>query len=539
MISIDQTVVTDITFGLGYVLLKGGRPTCVLIKPDGITLEAFGYEAETIYADLAAKNEHKKWYYFRRFKMKLFDKETLTMSLEIEDEDGNRLKASKVFALSIRYLKEDLIKTTSDKLSGDITENDIHWVITVPAIWSEPAKKFMRETAREAGIPFGQLSICLEPEAASIYCRHLPMERSSDTSVSTFKPGTKYLVLDAGGGTVDITVHKITQEGKLKELLQASGGEWGGTKIDDAFLELFNKIAGADIIERLKKENMDDYLELVRNFEVKKRDIIDKAGITVIRIPISVMEIAEEMTGKTFKHLLQDSSYKESIHQDRDKLKFDISVLVTLFSSTIKGIISHVQTLLQSMDQDCQAILMVGGFSHSKLLQERVKTAFHKHILIVPPNAGLAVLKGAVAYGHNKRAIVSRIARYTFGLETYIKFDPKKHPVERKFLGEDNKPFFRGVFSELVRKGETVEAEKGSEPKCFDPPRSSTHFICKLFFSTENSPEFVDDEGCNIVGEFDVHCVDKFGKLGGAIISLLFGGTEIEARAVLESSLEE
>ncbi|XP_052761126.1 heat shock 70 kDa protein 12A-like [Mya arenaria] len=522
--------------GGNFVSLKG--PTCVLIKPDGKTIEAFGYDAETQYADLAAENKHKEWYYFRRFKMKLFDKETLTMSLEIEDEDGKRLKASTVFSLSIRYLKDDLMKTSSDKLSGDITHKDIHWVITVPAIWSEPAKKFMREAAREAGIPFGQLSICLEPEAASIYCRHLLMEKSSDTSVSTFKPGTKYLVLDAGGGTVDITVHEITQEGKLKELLQASGGAWGGTKVDDAFLELFNKIAGVNIIERLKSENMEDYLELIRNFEVKKRDIIDKPGITVIRIPISLMELAEEMTGKSLKQLLQNSPYKESIRQDKDKLKFDTSVLVSIFNTTIENIVGHVGTLFQKTATGCQTVLMVGGFSDSKLLQDKVKVAFNKKTLIVPPDAGLAVLKGAVVFGHNRREIVSRIARYSYGLSACVKFEPKSHPEEKLIIVE-GKPKCKGCFSTLVRKYETVDMETACKQKGFSPLRPFSYFDANLYCSSKEYPQYVDEEGCHHIGRFKVNCRDKFGNIGSANLSLLFGGTEVEARAVLQSTLEE
>jgi hypothetical protein len=48
-------------------------PTTVLIQPDGHTLEAFGYEAEDRYAELADEEEHRTYYYFQRFKMMIFD----------------------------------------------------------------------------------------------------------------------------------------------------------------------------------------------------------------------------------------------------------------------------------------------------------------------------------------------------------------------------------------------------------------------------------------------------------------------------------
>ena len=50
------------------------------------------------------------------------------------------------------------------------------------------------------------LTFALEPEAASLCCR----EENKD-QIATFPPGTKYMVLDGGGGTFDITVHEVTE----------------------------------------------------------------------------------------------------------------------------------------------------------------------------------------------------------------------------------------------------------------------------------------------------------------------------------------
>ena len=63
-----------IFMNLGNQLISQKAPTCVLIKPDGETLEAFGYEAETKYADMTDNNRHKDYYFFKRFKMMLHGK---------------------------------------------------------------------------------------------------------------------------------------------------------------------------------------------------------------------------------------------------------------------------------------------------------------------------------------------------------------------------------------------------------------------------------------------------------------------------------
>ena len=55
----------------------------------------------------------------------------------------------------------------------------------------------------QAGIDSNMLTIALEPEAAAIYVKHLPVDRRLDGEggdlFNTFAPGSKYIVVDAGG----------------------------------------------------------------------------------------------------------------------------------------------------------------------------------------------------------------------------------------------------------------------------------------------------------------------------------------------------
>jgi hypothetical protein len=69
-------------------------------------------------------------------------------------------------------------------------------------------------------------------------------------------------------------------------------------------------------------------------------------------------------------------------------------------------------------------IVLVGGFSGCKIIQENIKSFFPSHRVIVPEDAELAVLKGAVLFGHKPDYIVARIARYTYGVKTRRKFNP-------------------------------------------------------------------------------------------------------------------
>ena len=70
--------------------------------------------------------------------------------LMIEDVAGREYTAKVIFTLSIKALA-DHFKSQLDKqtLTGPLNDEDIKWVLTVPAIWSDPAKKYMRKCASD------------------------------------------------------------------------------------------------------------------------------------------------------------------------------------------------------------------------------------------------------------------------------------------------------------------------------------------------------------------------------------------------------
>ena len=98
------------------------------------------------------------------------------------------------------------------------------------------------------------------------------------------------------GGTTDITFHKRCKDGKLKEIHSATGGPWGGRNINEAFFNFLAELFGKHVIDQLKMKYMDDYLELEREFETKKRTITsDKSDKNVkMTFPLSVFDLANK-----------------------------------------------------------------------------------------------------------------------------------------------------------------------------------------------------------------------------------------------------
>ena len=56
------------------------------------------------------------------------------------------MSAMTIFSMAINYMREHLIHALKDAYP-DIEERDVMFVITVPAIWNDGAKQFMREAA--------------------------------------------------------------------------------------------------------------------------------------------------------------------------------------------------------------------------------------------------------------------------------------------------------------------------------------------------------------------------------------------------------
>ncbi|KAK3086243.1 hypothetical protein FSP39_015707 [Pinctada imbricata] len=315
----------------GQGLLSHKTPT-VLLLTSNKKFEAFGYEAENLYADLALDGLHKDRYYFRRYKMKLHGDKRIHENTMIEDESGKPLPALLVFKFSIKYLKDKFFEILN-KQGLDIKNSEIMWTLTVPAIWCESAKSFMRKAAVEAGICCEQLKLSLEPEAASLLCQHIPIEKT-ETGLSVADVGTKYMVIDLGGGTADITVHEKLSHGKLKEIHKASGGPWGGTAVDEGFIQLLVRIVGGPVITRFRKEFTADYLEMMREFEVSKRTLDPhKDSSFKVRVPPTLSQVCEAETDEDLSSLVNEknSPYAGKLRVMADKLIIERKLMMEIF----------------------------------------------------------------------------------------------------------------------------------------------------------------------------------------------------------------
>jgi molecular chaperone DnaK (HSP70) len=347
------------------------------------------------------------------------------------------------------------------------------------------------------------------------------------------------LTLCIPGGTVDITVHEVQPNLNLKELYKASGGAWGGTQVDEAYKQMLIKIVGAPIITQFSKDHTADYVDMFREFETKKRAITGETkGKVTIKIPISLVETFEEDTGEDIKDTIENTKFSGKISWVGDKCRITAEVFKSLFEVAGEQIVQHVKDLFTKFEiKGTNNIIMVGGFSESPILQYMIKQAFPNVRVIIPPEAGLAVLKGAVLFGHKPATIDSRVAKYTYGVATTMNFNPSIHPPQKK-RKYGNQTKCMDIFSRHVEKGQMLKVGEAQSDNTYTPVEDSQTSMCfQVYTSTDSNPAYVDDPGCQKIGQMEVDMPDTSGGRNRSVTcEMIFGGTELEVRATVQKT---
>uniref|UniRef100_A0A3B5R0L8 Uncharacterized protein n=1 Tax=Xiphophorus maculatus TaxID=8083 RepID=A0A3B5R0L8_XIPMA len=122
------------------------------------------------------REEAEKHHFFEHFKTAL-DCDDLR-NQKIKAANNKSLKALKVFTEVLGYLKDDALETIKAQAKeGEFTASDFTWVLTIPAFWGHPAKRFMTDSATQAGLVTDdtkdKLMFVLESEAALTWCLKL------------------------------------------------------------------------------------------------------------------------------------------------------------------------------------------------------------------------------------------------------------------------------------------------------------------------------------------------------------------------------
>lgn len=513
-------------------------PTVLLLKSNKEVI-AFGYTAEEQYGELADDNAHHGYYFFRNFKMLLYENETLRNDTVLVDDEGHAMQAKDIFGHSIGYMRKRLMDDLQAR-GNMIREENIMWVVTIPAIWNDGAKQFMREAAIMAGIPAKQFRLALEPEAASIYAKEVLIERTRGNlqqQMPSFEQGTRYIVLDLGGGTVDISLKEITDENNIKEIHHATGGPWGGLTVNKEFMAFLESLIGKDILDELKRDKKSAWLDLEREVEAKKRNIRgDRDGRILIQIPAELLEIFENKKNKKLINAITfETKYAGKIDIKRNCLRVDKSIVETFFKKCLDNIVKHTKTLLGKPEAaGLKYMVLVGGFAESEYIREELPKAFGQKLhIFTPDEPWLAVMRGAVLFGQNPAVIQTRISKYTYGTNV-IRYFMEDYDDPQNKIEEDGQPYCKNVFNKLAEIGQSFELGQMVNTEVFAHRAGMTKMRVRLFKSTEKEPRYVTDESCTQIGQMVVD-MPGYGMERKVMVSLCFGEEEITCSGRNES----
>jgi molecular chaperone DnaK (HSP70) len=497
--------------------------SALLLDRDGAVVE-WGYDARRRWQ---ATDRDTELAYHEHFKMDLQpDAPTAAPGLTPANPDAGRL----VTLLLARVHAAALAHITAH---ARVAPEEIAWRLTVPAIWRDRERQLMRAAAERAGLPPDRLELVIEPEAAAQHCWDHP------AFVGIATPGNRFVVVDAGSGTVDVTSYRVqgtVEEPRLAELSRATGGKLGASYVDAQFLgPMLQGRLGVEDSWRLTADGS-VRLKLLEDWEKAKRDFDPQR-----RAPLNV-DLPRPVL-KAFYTTDEPVRARLAAAQDGEDgaivLRFEEAK--ALFDHAVDPMVALVGEHLTSIGSVVGSggpqpyLLLVGGFAESRYLQARFREAFTDRVaeVLIAPQPAVAVLFGAVKAGL-RPSISSRISRFTYGLGISMPFERGRDPREKRFRDGYRVLRCRDRFAVFVHNGESLEVDHSTSWDLSPTSPTDRYFEMPIYTSQERHPRYIDSPGCTEVGRLTIDVSSTVGRPAQdrvIRVSMTFGRTEVTVRA--------
>ncbi len=281
------------------------------------------------------------------------------------------------------------IKADSEKYLGDVVEGA---VITVPAYFNDNQRQATKDAGEIAGLKV--MRIINEPTAA---CLAYGVDKAGKEQ--------KIMVFDLGGGTLDVTILEMGENGTFEVLSTSGDNLLGGTDMDNALI--------AYIVGEFKKENGMDLSQDKMAFH-RLREAAEKAKVelsSTVQTEINLPFITADSTGP--KHL--------TLTLDRAKLESLVGPIVDRCRGPIRQAVKDASSKLGE-DVKVDKIIMVGGPTRMPIVQNFVEKEVGQKIErgIDPMECvalGAAVQAGIIR-GDVKDVLLLDVTPLTLGIET-------------------------------------------------------------------------------------------------------------------------
>ena len=456
------------------------QPSTIVIQKNSLKGYRYGYDAE----NFMNEPRSEEYIYFDRIKTKLDPKfkNDVQSKIYIDSKYPPNYKINLRIIIT-EYLKmfsDDALKYYNQKGNTNYSKNDIKWIVTVPAIWNEYGKQFMRNCAKKAGM--NKVLIALEPEAAS-----LTMFKDDNVDQKYKEKGKVFMLIDAGGYTLDITINEIVDVfGNLKQLSPPSGGAYGSMNINDYLIKIVEETFTKEKIENLIKNRYDLWKITLDSIEKKKKELRgDESDANNYKIDIRLENVCEPgYFGWIFGKKCNKKISYGIVEYDNKYLYIPKDMMKKILLLNINKIINHIQKLIIDFP-NIDLLVLTGGFSKCNILKEEIKKNFnYPYKELIDPE--VSIMRGAAIYGIEPNQIVSRKSPYTIGTMKYT----------QRIKGSECRNRYKDrceYFDLFIRKGEDIKNNEAIFHHYIPIDEDQNSVWFPLYFSLFKDPLYIDE----------------------------------------------
>ena len=235
----------------------------------------------------------------------------------------------------------------------------------------------------------------------------------------------KYIIVDIGGGTVDIASHAIV-EGRIVEIAPPAGNFWGGTTVNEEFSKFLQDFVkdpkfsryttGNETPDEQARHNADLTKLLYTTFEKEKKRFGSCEGGKnyKVKFPSTFVKKYEELLVKKGKELKSKGDTSIQIEDDGNEMRIHESKMAEFFQPAVRGIADLIRSHLEKHNIKIDTIYWVGGFGGCEYLRNQLEKVIKeknldcKYRFPVPPEPEFAVIRGATAVRCDPNIIAER-----------------------------------------------------------------------------------------------------------------------------------
>jgi hypothetical protein len=429
---------------------------------------------------------------------------------------------------SCRYIR-DFLSCMAEKVmqdiksatkTGNVKKSEIKWVLSIPTIWEDEEKDAMKRLVHEAQIiskdaDESEFMMVLEPEAAAVFC----LKKSQCKVVE----GDTMLIVDCGGGTVDLSVHQVEKSvlrasrGALSQSTVHTGGPYGSIVLNGRFAELLGEIFSHDFMDAIRGDSPRAFYDLIG---VQWEE--SKCGMNDLTTPINITPPQE------FRSLMKQRGI--SIPEFRsvtNKLRFTAEHLAKIWNENIDNILKLVDEQLTAVGGQVDYIFIVGGLGNSPITQKAIIDGFNKHArkkVFCPPQAASSVVYGASLLGFDDSLIRIRRVNATYGVEVKENYTQRNRgKYDELHLGEtDDGWAYERLFEHFVTCGQEVAVDDVVE-KSFEFEVGKNHVDVIVYKAMSPDVIYTDEKYVKPLGTLKVNRPTGNGVSNEIIVKMYFG----------------